>query len=938
MPDTNTNTKTIARNTGWFSIENILNAVVALITSIAINRYLGPDRNSYIIFVSQIAAMVSGFAGFGIPATTRKYMAEFIGMGDRGTAKFIYWRTLAIQTVLATLAAGSLLFWVMKSATGDYKLASALIVLSIWPAMVNSVSSQANSAAEDFFSNVPASIFSALTYFTLIFITIYFNWGVVGVGKALLCMRAVDFLVRFFPTMKRVLEWKTTQIHPPGLIHRMLPFAWQNLVSTAVAMVVWGRSEVLLLEYFNADKNQVSYYSVAFTMAELLLLVATIFGSAAGATIFAQYGRDKSKLPELAGSTFRYIALMSIPLHLIAASLAAPALLVVYGHKFVGAMMVVALAPLLCLFKAFLMPAQNLLESMEQQRFVIGATAFAGVIDIGVAWYLIPLHGAVGACLGNGAGQLMAVGIMWAICVRLYHVKLPWKLVAKLVFISILASLTAHHIAVRLSPLWAVLCGGSAALIVLFTLFYSLRVLEPEDHRRIKQLTGMMPQPISHFADGILALLIRPRQAEAIPVDASSFQSREDASIVSTKDTPLVLLIAYHFPPDNEIGAARPYRFYKYLKKLGYECHVITAAPQESENADVEYVEDSLRSEVHAGTAWQMERIVRRFLYSRGLKLQWAALAFQAGMLFLKKRKSENIVILSTSPPVSTHIAALLIAAKTGRKWISDFRDPIYFSSGYSGPVQRFIAANLSRLVLDRSNLALANTDTMHRLWHKRFPRFGGKTHILWNGFDPDDVIRTYILPQRQCKILSHIGELYGGRDIRPILNAFVRLFDSGKLAKESVFIRQVGIVAQSEQPAQEFLETATSEGWLEMREPVPANEARSIALDSDGLLLIQPQSDVQVPGKLFEYLRLGRPILAYVIRNSPSERILRQAGVPFECIFPDHALEEVEQRILRFLAMLDGQLTTYSPWFAETFDASRQVKVLDALIRSLSV
>ncbi len=504
-----TNTKTIARNTGWFSIENILNSVVILFTSIAINRYLGPDRNSYIIFVSQIASMVSGLGGFGIPATTRKYMAEFIGMGDRGTARFIYLRTLVIQTALATLASGGLLIWVLKSATGDYKLASALIVLSIWPAMVNTVSSQANAAAEDFFSNVPASMLSALTYFTLILATVFLNWGVVGVGEALLAMRIVDFLVRFFPTMLRVLGWKATQPHPPGLAGRMVPFAWQNLLSTAVAMVVWGRSEVLLLEYFNADKSQVSFYSVAFTMAEQLLLVATIFGSAAGATIFAQYGRDKSRLPELAASTFRYIALMSIPVHFIAASLAYPALLLVYGHKFEGAAMVVALAPLLCIFKAFLLPAQNLLESMERQRYVIGATAFAGVIDMGVAWYFIPMRGAVGACFGNGAGQLVAVGTMWAVCIHLFKVKLPWMLAVKLVFISILASLTAHIFAMNMKPLWAILCGGSASLLVLFGLLYVLRVLEPEDHNRFALLAGMLPKPFASTAYTLISLLKR---------------------------------------------------------------------------------------------------------------------------------------------------------------------------------------------------------------------------------------------------------------------------------------------------------------------------------------------------------------------------------------------------------------------------------------------
>jgi O-antigen/teichoic acid export membrane protein len=504
-----TNTQTIARNTGWFSIENVLNAVVAFITSIAINRYLGPEKNSYIIYVSYIANLVSSLGGMGIPATTRKYMAEFIGMGDRGTARYIYIRTLLLQAGLATVATCGFLFWVLGDAGADYKLASALLVLSIWPAMINSISAQANTATEDLSTNLPGSIAAALTYLIAIAATVVLHWGVIGVGVALLSMRSVDFLVRFFPTMKRVLAWEITHAHPPGLRQRMMPFALQGVASMLVAQIVWGRSEIILLKMLCTDVKQVSFYSVAFTMAEQLLLAATIFGTAAGATIFAQYGRDKSRLPELAASTFRYIALMSIPLHFIAASLAVPALLLFYGHKFQGAAMVVSLAPLLCMFKAFLAPAQNLLESSERQRYVIAATVFAGIIDISVAWYLIPAHGAVGACIGNGAAQLTAVGILWAVAIYHYKVKLPWMQVAKIVFISALAALTAHLIAVRLPPVSAILCGGCAALIVLFGLFYLMRVLEPEDHGRFKILTRMLPRQIAKPADTLLNALIR---------------------------------------------------------------------------------------------------------------------------------------------------------------------------------------------------------------------------------------------------------------------------------------------------------------------------------------------------------------------------------------------------------------------------------------------
>jgi O-antigen/teichoic acid export membrane protein len=253
-------------------------------------------------------------------------------------------------------------------------------------------------------------------------------------------------------------------------------------------------------------------------MAEQLLLAATIFGTAAAATIFVQYGRDKSRLPAIAASTFRYLALVSIPLHFIAASLAVPALLLLYGRKFEDAALVVTLAPLLCIFKAFVGPATSLLQSSERQSLVIAATLLAGVADWGVAWWLIPAHGAVGACIGNGAAQATAVLIMWAAAIYLYKVKLPWMQVAKIAFSSAVASLaayliasyTAHLIASRLAPLPGILAGGSASLVVLFGLFYLMRVLEPEDRDRFNILTAMLPNPIAGPANRLLSVLIRP--------------------------------------------------------------------------------------------------------------------------------------------------------------------------------------------------------------------------------------------------------------------------------------------------------------------------------------------------------------------------------------------------------------------------------------------
>jgi O-antigen/teichoic acid export membrane protein len=514
------NTKTIARNTGWYGLESIITAVVTLVTSIAIARTLGPSKMGYIIYVAWIASVVSSLGGMGIPATTQKYMAEFLGMGDRGTARHIYFRTLQLQIALATLATTCLLFWVLRDASEGYRLASALVVLSFWPSMVNSISAQANVATEQLSTNLPASVISVFVFFLSIMATVIFKWGVVGVGASMFVMRAVDFLIRLFPTLRRILSWETAHVHPPGLRERMIAFSWQSVASMIVAMVVWDRSELFLLKHLCADIRQVAFYSVAFSMAERLLLSAGVFASATAATVFAQHGRDKSRLPALTASTFRYLALTSIPLHLISTALAVPALLFLYGNQYKGAAMVVALAPLLCLSKAFSGPVQSLLQSFERQGYVIAATVLAGIVDIGVAWYLIPAHGAVGACIGSGVAQITAVGMMWAVGIHLYRIELPWLLVAKITFASALASLAAHYVAVHLTPMLAILCGGTAALIVLFVLFYLMRVLEPEDRARFSILTGMMPKSIAGTADKVLSLLIRPQFTGATPTKA----------------------------------------------------------------------------------------------------------------------------------------------------------------------------------------------------------------------------------------------------------------------------------------------------------------------------------------------------------------------------------------------------------------------------------
>jgi O-antigen/teichoic acid export membrane protein len=505
------NTKTIARNTAWYGLENMIGFVTSLITSIAIARTLGPTKMAYIIYVTWLTGIVSQLGSVGIPITTRKYMAEYLGGGDYTTARFIYLRTLLVQTILAAVATLGAVLWVYHDAPAEYRVAALLLVLGILPAMSNFISAQANVAAETLSANLPGSLASTATYFILTLLAVVLNWGVNGIAFAMFAMKWADFLVRLVPTMRRILKWDSGHAHPPAdLRARMMSFAAQSVMGMLLTLIVWDRSELFLLKHLTPDIRQIAFYSVAFSLAERLLIFPSIFASASGASIYAQYGRDRTRLPAMTAASARYIALISLPIHIIAVPLAAPAVFVLYGKQYAGALVVATVAPLLCLPKAFSGPIQSLFESVDRQKYFIITTVIASFVDVGVAWLLIPSYGALGACLGSGVAQFTAVFLMWAIGIRNYQIQLPWGFLFKLTAMSTFAACATYAVTAKLSALPALIAGSIISTAVFIVLGYVFKILEPEDRDRFKIISNSLPKPIGTPLNYVLDRFTRP--------------------------------------------------------------------------------------------------------------------------------------------------------------------------------------------------------------------------------------------------------------------------------------------------------------------------------------------------------------------------------------------------------------------------------------------
>jgi hypothetical protein len=177
---------------------------------------------------------------------------------------------------------------------------------------------------------------------------------------------------------------------------------------------------------------------------------------------------------------------------------------------------------------------------------------------------------------------------------------------------------------------------------------------------------------------------------------------------------------------------------------------------------------------------------------------------------------------------------------------------------------------------------------------------------------------------------------LYAERNTTPILESIARLIAAGRLPAGSVRVRLIGSAEPVNLPNTEFLDRARAAGWLELvTETIPKCEALQIARSSHGLLLIQLSTSFHVPAKIFEYLQIGRPILAFIQQNSPSERLLERSGVPYRCVYQGSTTEAIDDAVAGFFD-LPSTAVAPSSWFEREFNAENQTRILDGIIQSL--
>jgi O-antigen/teichoic acid export membrane protein len=439
-PAATSNTQTIARNSFWWGLELFFSFFGAFLTSILVARVIGPQRLGYFQYVVWLTNITTALGSFGLPATTCKYMAEYLNRGEPSVARAVYGVALRLQTLLASAVALAGVALVYLAGDPAYRLASILLVVNVAPRMIALIPSFANNAAEALKRNTPPALIGGTLNAASTLFSLWMGWDLVGVAASFLAGSAVEAVLKLYGVHRRMTTIPRGGISPE-LRRRMVAYSGQGVVLMLLNVVVWDRSDLLILKNLNPDITQVAFFSLAFNLTERVLMFPTAFASALAVTVMAQYNRGVERAQQLTVAGAKYAFLLAAPLLLGMACLSRPLVHLLYGSKYEPLFPVLTIAAVLAIPKALMAPPTSLLQTTENQRSLIWIGCCGGVLDLLLDVLLTPVYGARGAALANGVAQTAAAIAIWIRVRSLFRLDLRLREFGRIAFCA--AAMTA---------------------------------------------------------------------------------------------------------------------------------------------------------------------------------------------------------------------------------------------------------------------------------------------------------------------------------------------------------------------------------------------------------------------------------------------------------------------------------------------------------------
>ena len=373
-----------------------------------------------------------------------------------------------------------------------------------------------------------------------------------------------------------------------------------------------------------------------------------------------------------------------------------------------------------------------------------------------------------------------------------------------------------------------------------------------------------------------------------------------------------LLLFAYFYPPLGGPGIQRPVKLVKYLKDFGWEVDVITVKNIVFHSFDYSMLEENrakntfyvpsidpmsilnrissnkkeITRKVYFKTPEKIKKLIRSSFFIDD-KIGWLPFALKKAYKLCKNKKYD--AVMATMGPYTSGIIAYYVSRKFKIPLIIDYRDhwTLHPYINFITPIHKKIAEYWEYKILRFALvISTASKSIKSDLLKKYGDNIEPKIHVMYNGWDEIDFDDIKQFRRDGNIIIRYIGNFYGHQTPKYFIKALDDLMDAGKMPEDIKF----EFIGNFYKDTQSYIRNSKISEYLTIIPQVNHKKALEYLMNSDVLLLFigTPKGKGVFTGKLFEYIRSGKEILAMVPPDGEAAEILKDYNHTFICPMED--------------------------------------------------
>ena len=265
---------------------------------------------------------------------------------------------------------------------------------------------------------------------------------------------------------------------------------------------------------------------------------------------------------------------------------------------------------------------------------------------------------------------------------------------------------------------------------------------------------------------------------------------------------------------------------------------------------------------------------IRLNLFIPDARVGWNFTAIRAARRFIKKEKIDAIV--SIGPPHSSHLIGLKLSKRFNIPQIPVLIDPwvdiVYYKNLKRSTITKMVDNHFEKSVLQNARQVVFVNKSTEEDYEKKYSFLKGKSNVLYWGYDEEafkDLKTDKIINDE--KTIVHAGNMFAYQNPKKFWKQIKIENDKGN----KIVIRFVGTV---DKVILEYLDSIGLKEKVQLMGFLPYQEVIKEILHAD-MLLVCSTEPRHVPGKLFEALRTGNPIIAFGDDNQEVKKIIEDAN-----------------------------------------------------------